>query len=79
MSNVHFHLPKPTSPQLQVGFGSDCCLLVKSDRGRSRVADRRRRREILEAFFSPSFSPAALPSAVDRLILWRSLHGHRSH
>lgn len=43
-----------------------------------RVAERRRRRELLEAYFSPVVSQAAMPSAVDRLILWRSRHGcHR--
>ena len=75
MSGAPLHLPKPASLHRSVGFGSDCCPLV--DSAGARIAQRRRRREILEACFAPVFSEAALPSAVDRLTLWRSLHGNR--
>ena len=77
MTSAHFHLPNPASIRRSVGFGSDCCKL--SDSTNTRIAERRRRREILEACFSPVFSEAALPSAVDRLILWRSRHGRHCH
>lgn len=76
MTGAHIHLPKPASLHRPVGFGSDCCPLV--DSVALRLAQRRRRREFLEACFAPVYSAAALPSTVDRLTLWRSLHGRRS-
>jgi hypothetical protein len=73
MAYTTFDLPKPTRTAFPVGFGSaDASVgqdLVE------RLQRLRRRREILEAYFSPVVSAAALPSAVDRLVLWRSHHG----
>lgn len=61
------------SPQPPVGFGTGS---VEDLPG---VVARRRRRELLEQYFSPVVSEAAMPSAIDRLILWRSRHGrHRA-
>ena len=66
-------LPKPARCSESVGFGSDGVLSVAALVARH--ARLRRRRTQLEAFFTPFVSPAALPSAVDRLVLWRSRHG----
>jgi hypothetical protein len=68
--------PKPAT-ETPAGFDETCCLLADSPV--QRLAQRRRRRELLEHYFSPLVSPAALPSAVDRLVLWRSRHArHRA-
>ncbi len=72
MSFSSISYPKP-SPETPVGFGTDSCISVASN---AATADnRRRRREMLEHYFSPIVSQAAMPSAVDRLVLWRSHHG----
>lgn len=72
MTVAHFSLPKP-SPESPVGFGTSCCAVA--DKVAQRLAERRRRRELLEAYFSPVVSEAAMPSTVDRMVLWRSRHG----
>lgn len=75
MTATAIQLPKP-SHDSPAGFGDSCCML--DDGLGQRLAQRRRRRELLEHYFSPLVSPAALPSAVDRLVLWRSRHArHR--
>ncbi|WP_221030983.1 hypothetical protein [Actomonas aquatica] len=75
MAVTAFDLPKPARRSDPVGSGSD-------RRGASALAAwrqecLRRRRRLLETFFSPlvAASPSALPSTVDRLVLWRSRHG----
>ena len=72
ISNISFPKPNSHSP---AGFAADGCSVV-DEIGR-KVAERRRRRELLEHYFSPVVSEAAMPSAVDRLVLWRSRHGCR--
>ncbi len=71
MTITSCHLPKPT-PKSPAGFGSSCC--VVADEVARRLDERRRRRRMLEQYFSPVASTAGMPSAVDRLILWRSRH-----
>ena len=69
------HLPRPSRKSV-TGIGTACCQVA--DTVALRLAERRRRREMLEVYFSPVVSEAAMPSAVDRLVLWRSRHGrHR--
>lgn len=72
MAITNFSLPKP-SPKSLVGFGTSGCAVA--DGAAQRLAERRRRRELLEAYFSPVVSEAAMPSTVDRMVLWRSRHG----
>lgn len=72
MTLTSCHLPKP-SPKSPAGFGQACCEVA--DAVAQRLAARRRRRQLLESYFSPIVSEAAMPSAVDRLVLWRSRHG----
>ncbi|MCF3648987.1 hypothetical protein [Synoicihabitans lomoniglobus] len=72
----HFDLPKPNRVTAAAGFGASAVNLGADDA--AKLTALRRRRTILEAYFAPFKSPAALPSAVDRLVLWRSRHGrHR--
>ena len=73
MATSAIDLPKPARHSATVGFGPDRCETVEALR--APYERLRRRRQQLEAMFSPLMSPAALPSAVDRLVLWRSHHG----
>jgi len=66
------HLSKP-SATTPTGFAPTCCAVANTVT--RRLVERRRRRQMLECYFSPVVSVAARPSAVDRLVLWRSLHG----
>jgi hypothetical protein len=66
-TTLSFSKPPIHSP---AGFGAVSCV-----NGANRPEARRRRRELLEQYFSPVVSEAAMPSAVDRLVLWRSHHG----
>lgn len=76
MAITHFSLSKP-SPKSPIGFGAPCCAVA--DQVAQRLAERRRRRAMLEAYFSPVVSEAAMPSTVDRLVLWRSRHGRHQY
>lgn len=69
MAAPHFSFSKPSSKS-PAGFGADTCVV-----GAMASEDRRRRRELLEQYFSPVVSEAAMPSTVDRLVMWRSHHG----
>lgn len=69
MAASTFSISKPSSNS-PAGFGADTCVNGAIDQ-----EARRRRRELLEQYFSPIVSEAAMPSAVDRLVLWRSHHG----
>ena len=69
VSTISFSKPSSDSA---AGFGSDACGGVASS---ARLEERRRRREFLEQYFSPVVSEAAMPSAIDRLVMWRSHHG----
>ncbi|MDB4384476.1 hypothetical protein N9Z12_00350 [Opitutaceae bacterium] len=72
MAATPFSFSKPSSKS-PAGFGADSCVGGAID-----PEARRRRRELLEQYFSPVVSEAAMPSAVDRLVMWRSHHGrHR--
>ncbi len=73
MAITHFHFPKPARSSDPVGFGSPAVSAEESERDRRERL--RRRRELLESYFSPFVSPAAMPSTVDRLVLWRNHHG----
>ena len=72
MASSHIDFLKPARFSESVGFGTDGVLAGETMAGRYERL--RRRRTQLEAFFTPLVSPAALPSAVDRLVLWRSRH-----
>ena len=66
-TTLSFSKPSSSSP---AGFGAGACV-----NGAINAEARRRRRMLLEQYFSPVVSEAAMPSAVDRLVMWRSHHG----
>ena len=72
MAVTHIDILRPARGPEPVGFGPDGVLPAEAVA--TRYARLRRRRAQLETFFTPVVSPAALPSAIDRLVLWRSRH-----
>ena len=69
-TTLSYSKPPSKSP---AGFGADTGM-----GGATYPEARRRRRQLLEQYFSPVVSEAAMPSAVDRLVIWRSHHGRHS-
>ena len=67
-----FVCSKPATTSTSAGFGPS--RRSRLARVETRASMLRRRREILEAIYSSRSSDAALPSVIDRNVLWRSYH-----